>query len=219
MSNLSSTADIAVSRKSGFTLLEILIALFIFTILSLILGTALRNVINVQFATEKKAERLSDLQMALLMMSRDIEQTVNRSVMSATAQEEPALQGDMQGFNFTHTGFANPLGTLNRSVLSRTAYHWSGDILTRTTWAVLDLAPDTQSHSRALLSHVLNARFDYLDQEGHFHSQWPLEEGQSQQALPKAIKLELTLAQWGKISQIYVISAQNSKQPPPPPKS
>lgn len=207
------------ARQQGFTLLEILIALFIFTILSLILATALRSVIDVQLSTERKAERLGQLQMALLLMSRDIEQAVNRPIASSEAKEEPALRGNAQGFTFTHTGFANPLGKLPRSILSRSAYIWNDDGLWRLTWPVLDLAPDSQSHTRRLLTNVLEAHFEYLDQAGQFHSVWPLDDGQSQQPLPKAIRITLLLKEWGRINQLYVIPAQNDQQASPSPKS
>src|SRR5437762_2019018 len=91
---------------AGFTLLEILIALFIFTILSFLLTAALRTVINAQSGTEDKALRLRELQMILLTMSRDIEQTVNRPITNAVGKEEAAFVGTENGFVFTHTGFA-----------------------------------------------------------------------------------------------------------------
>jgi type II secretion system protein J len=71
-------------RRAGFTLLEILIALFIFTIVSMILVSALHNVLNNQAATEKKAHQLAKLQIAMLLMSRDIEQTIRTNKPSRT---------------------------------------------------------------------------------------------------------------------------------------
>src|SRR5690242_2240764 len=95
------------NKNGGFTLLEILIALFIFTILSLMLASALHNVIGIQTATENNADRLRKLQIVLLIMSRDIEQTVNRPVMGVNGKEEIAFRGTPLKFEFTHTGLAN----------------------------------------------------------------------------------------------------------------
>ena len=119
----------------GFTLLEILIALFIFSIISLMLVVALRTVINAQSGTEGKAEHLRTLQMALLIMSRDIEQAVDRPIVNANGKEEAAFIGKPTSFQFTHGGFANPYGSLAHSTLQRTGYSWDKNILSRLTLA------------------------------------------------------------------------------------
>jgi general secretion pathway protein J len=197
-------------RMKGFTLLEILIALFIFSILSLMLATGLRTVINAQSGTESKAELLRKLQIALLVMSRDVEQAVNRPVMSSSGKEEPAFIGKHHHFIFTHTGFANPTGALARSTLQRTGYTWNEKILNRMTWAVLDQAPQSKAHMRPLLTNVTEAHFQYLDHKGRFRDNWPLE-GEDNQPLPRGVKVYVTLAQWGSITQLYLIAAQPSK--------
>lgn len=194
------------NKERGFTLLEILIALFIFTILSMILVVALRSVIDAQSGTEKNAERLRQLQISLLIMSRDIEQTVNRPVIAASGKEEPAFIGSPRSFTLTHVGFASS----TRSTLQRVRYAWNDYSLWRMTWAALDQAPTSLPHSRRLLTDVVDAHFQYLDKDGRLQNQWPVD-GQSKQPLPRAVKVFLTMSQWGKVSQLYVIPAQPSK--------
>lgn len=201
-------------KNKGFTLLEILVALFVFSILSLILSSGLRSVIDAQAGTERNAERTSRLQLALLLIVRDVEQAVDRPIWNAAGKEEPAFQGDARGFAFTYTGFANPTGTLLRSNLTRIAYLWQDEAIWRSTWPALDQAPNAKPHLRRLLDHV-SARFQYLDKDGRFHAEWPVE-GQSQ-ALPSAVSIELTFTQWGTIKQLYVIAAQSNKTLPPTP--
>jgi general secretion pathway protein J len=203
------------NKTQGFTLLEILIALFIFSILSLILVGALQNVISAQTGTEKNAERLRTVQMALLIISRDIEQTINRPIVVA-GQEELPFMGTEHQFTLTHAGFANPTGNVLRSTLQRANYAWEGQTLWRTTWNVLDRVSDQSLPSRRALLEVIDARFQYLDKEGRFHDNWPTQR-EAQEALPRAVKIELTFQGWGKLSQLYVISAQSSKAVPPPP--
>ena len=199
-----------IDKQSGFTLLEILIALFIFSILSLILAAALRNVIDVTAGTARSADRLRTTQIALLMMSRDIEQAVNRPVLDAAGKEEAAFIGKPTSFTLTRAGFANPTGLALQSSLQRTGYYWNEEALWRNTWAVLDRSPASSAHARHLLANVTAAQFQYLDKDGHFHNEWPVE-GQNKQPLPRAIRIHLTISQWGKLSQLYVISAQPSK--------
>ncbi len=192
--------------SNGFTLLEILIALFIFSMISLMLTTALRSVMDAQSETTLKAERLNRLQFALLMLSRDVEQIVNRPILNAKGNEEAALIGTPQALIFTHTGFANPTGELLRSSLSRTGFVLSDGTLSRLTWLALDQAPNATAHRRLLLSNV-TGHFEYLDQEGRFHEAWPVDE-KKDQPLPKAVKIKLTITRWGSIDQLYVIPVQ-----------
>ena len=210
-------------NERGFTLLEILVSLFIFTILAVMLASALHNMIGTQARTEKNAERLRNLQMALLVFSRDVEQAVDRPIINASGKEEAAFTGSPRGFTFTHTGLSNTGSQVARSNLQRTRYDWESDSLWRRVWPVLDQAASTTFISRKLLATVTNAHFQYLDKDKRFHDNWPL--SQSGQPLPRAVKIELTLSEWGSINQLYVIPVQPKNQPaktppqPAPPKS
>lgn len=192
----------------GFTLMEILIALFIFTILSFLLVSALRTVINADTGTEKKAERLHNLQMTLLLMSRDIEQAINRPIVNADGKEEAAFTGTTSGFQLTHTGYANTPTTLSHTTLQRSAYTFAENTLFRYTFPVLDATPKTKAESKILLNNVSEVSFKYLNDKGRFVDQWP--EKENSQPLPRGIRIYLTILKWGKMSQLYLVSAEKS---------
>jgi general secretion pathway protein J len=191
----------------GFTLLEILIALFIFSIVSLILAGALRRVIDADTQTTMHAERLNKLQLALLLLSRDVEQTVSRPVLVASGRPDKEFNGTPTAFAFTHAGLADDAGAATRSGLQRTRYEWHDGALWRVRWTELDQAPTSRAYSRQLLEQVTSARFEYLDKDGHFHTRWPVE-SRSSEVLPRAVRVNFTIADWGTISQLYVIAAQ-----------
>jgi general secretion pathway protein J len=195
-------------KAAGFTLLEILIALFIFTVLSMMLASTLHNVINLQSHVEANATRLRKLQIGLLIFSRDIQQAVNRPVLNSFGKEENAFIGTPQSFTFTHAGVATQAGDSTgagiQSTLQRTRYMWSSHVLWRMTWETLDQTPESRPHSRSLLADVTDVHFQYLDKEGHFLNRW-----QEKQQLPRAIRLFLTISNWGKLSQLYVISTNS----------
>lgn len=206
------------SHITGFTLLEILIALFIFTIISMMLVSALHTVMNALSGTEENADRLRKMQTTLLIMSRDIEQIVNRPILDASGNEETALVGSPRAFTFTHMGYVTLAGSTANTIMQRTRYFVGQNALWRMTWPALDQAPASRPHARALLENVTDVRFQYLNQEGRFQDNWPPEGGGgSTQPLPLAIRIILSISNWGKISQLYVISAkasQNMQQPP-----
>lgn len=196
-------------RKAGFTLIEILIAMFIFTIVSVIIVGALHTVFTSQSSTEKSASRLADLQMALTLMSRDFEQVSERTITNAAGAIEGAFIGTNNSATFTHAGLANPLGQAQRSTLQRVRYQLIKNKLIRETWAALDQSKDTKSAERILLRAVTELNFEYLDQNGKFHTRWPpADQTSNSETIPKAVKVFITLQDLGKISQLYVIPIQ-----------
>jgi general secretion pathway protein J len=189
-------------RNKGFTLLEILSALFFVTIVSIIIVGGLHVVLNNQAATEKSADRFNALQMTLLLMTRDFEQAINRPITNAKGMMETSLIGTPRQVTFTHAGFSNPFGTLPRSTLQRTQYRVDKENLIRDIWPVLDQTPKSLPSERILLNTVADLRLEYLDSQKHFQDHWP-PSNQPQAGLPLAIRATLTLKNWGKIVQIY----------------
>ncbi len=210
-----------IKRNAGFTLLEVLIALFIFTILSMMMVGALHSVITSQEGTERSAERLRALQLVLVRVSRDVEQTVNRPVRLANGSESPAFFGTARGFVFTHGGSSQQ--SSQHQGLQRTQYIWNESSLWRMVWNVLDQAANSKKPSqRMVMENITDAQFEFLDDKGAFHAEWPAA-GMSNQPLPRAVRMSLIIKDWGTIRQIYVIPAQASPAaaapavtPPPP---
>lgn len=198
-------------NMQGFTLLEILIALFLFTILSVMMVNALHSVMNADEATERYAARLRDLQLGLLFISRDVEQMVDRPILGRTGHQEPAFVGSSNGFTFTHGGVADPTGQLLRSTLQRTHYGWSDKCLWRFTWRELDEAPDSKPAKKEILCRIREVRFQYLTKAGKFQADWQPKEGTPLDPLPSAISIVLTFENGEKITQLYVIPAQSSQ--------
>ena len=196
-------------KKNGFTLLEILIALFIFTIVSLIMVSALHNSMTNQSETEKKSARLNELQIALILVSRDIEQVINRPIMNSKNVLENAFIGTPNTITFTRAGLANPFGQLSRATLQRVRYSLKKNNFIRDTWDGLDQVADVLPHSRILLTTVTALQFEYLDAKGNFQKSWPPPE-QSHVNLPRAVRVTLTLENWGTLTQLYLIPGQNS---------
>lgn len=198
-------------KQQGFTLLEILIALFIFSILSLLMAAGLRTVINAQSGTEMSADRLRELQFATLIFSRDIEQAVNRPVKNAEGKEEHSFVGTKEAVTFTHAGNAAFTSSIPMSQLARTRYEIKDNILWRIVWDQVDATEKTKSHRRPLLSDVSAIIFSYLDEKKKFHDKWP---SSNENKLPLAVRMTIKLGKWGSISQLYVLSAQPPQQIP-----
>lgn len=64
-----------IRSKRGFTLLEVLIVLIIFSITSMIAMNGLHTFLHIQERLEKQFNRLSEIQHAMLLLSKDFQQT------------------------------------------------------------------------------------------------------------------------------------------------
>lgn len=202
------------TKQSGFTLLEILIALFIFTIIAMIMTHALHSSIETEAHMEKNAERMREAQMTLLFLSHDLEQVLNRPA-TVNDQPENSLIGSEAHLQFTHGGFSNPLSRSLHSSLQRTEYGIAKNHLLRTTWDALDRTQTTGSQQRALLR-IDTVEFAYLDDKGQFVKNWPPSNDANQTPLPRAISVILTIKGWGKLKQLYVLPGGYTDAPLPP---
>ena len=183
-------------RANGFTLLELLVALAVFAMVSLMAYSGLRTVLQAKQQTEQRAERIQQLQSALLMLERDISQFVPRGIRDGYGDAQPAMNTADFGairLEFTHAGWRNPTGAV-RSTLQRVGYGIEEESLMRFSWAVLDRAQDSEPYKVALLDRVREMRLRYLDQANEWHEQWPPAGLTQGEAMPMPLALEVTVA-------------------------
>jgi general secretion pathway protein J len=204
-----------VNRKMrGFTLLELLIALAIFGLLSVMSYSGLRSVLDQHAHTEAVADRLAELQKLYLVMQRDVEQIVPRPIRSEYGDESPALAGS-ETLQFTRGGWSNPLGR-PRSSLQRVGYAFEDDALVRYSWQVLDRAQDSLPLQQPLTEAVSNMSVRYLSPGGEWQSSWPAKDiGSAGQGslnnpltarkveLPKALEITLEHDHFGELVWLF----------------
>lgn len=191
-------------RSFGFTLIEILIALFVFTIIAIMTVGGLHSVINFQSQTQQNAERFDQLVVALTYFQRDLEQTMPRINLDSAGHTENPLEGKPTEIFFIHGGLANPFSALARSTLQRTHYFLLNNQLIRENYNALDRTSDTGSSQRVLLDKVTDLKFTYLDEKGKFSNFWSAER---QAKLPRAVRVSFNVVGLGQISQFYLIVA------------
>ena len=187
--------------KKGFTLIEILIALAIFSLLASLTAYSIFYAFNTKTSVAKQAERLNNLQMALLLIERDILQIVLRTVNLKGSQVFPAFIGEPQYFEFTRGGWANPNSQEKRSQLRRVAILCQKNTLLQRTWFSLDSFERSSYEDQVLLTNLRSCQFSYLNQNLQSLSAFQ----PNQEPLPKAIQMQLRLGDWGKMSYLFII--------------
>ena len=190
----------------GFTLVEILIAMALFAVISVITYATLTSAINVSNHTSVVAKRLADIQRVLMLMERDLIQMAPRPVIDEYGEEQPAfLITDLstEGFEFTRGGYQNP-ARLNRSLLKRVAYEIRNDELYRRTWEVLDRATQTEPEfEESLMKGV--TRFEITAYDDKWVEKWPPERSDTQQEagpdlLPRAVRIFMEVEDYGRFT-------------------
>lgn len=196
---------IARGRTGGFTLLELLIALAIFAIMSVIAYGGLRSVLETRDRAAAAAERLAALQLAFVIIGRDLEQAVDRPVRDEFGDREAAMQGSAETLEFTRGGWRNPAG-LQRSELQRVSYAVEGAELQRVTGSVLDRTQGSATRSTTLLEEVEEFSVRYLDGSREWREYWPTGVAGlpgAEGPLPIGVEISVTTERWGRVTRLF----------------
>lgn len=190
-------------RQRGFTLLELLVALAIFGLVSAMAYGGLQSVLAARDQTRQQAARLAALQKAFLIMEGDLRHTVDRPVRDSFGQEQPALLGDLTGLSLTRTGRPNPLD-LERSYLARLKYYAEDGKLVRVLWPALDQPYEPEPREAALLDGVQALDFRFLNDNGRWLAEWPpAGTAPGAAVLPRAVEATVELEDLGTVTRLY----------------
>lgn len=150
--------------EAGFTLIELMISLGLFALIA-VAGLALVDgIINVQGRTEKRLDRLADLQRTMFIVSSDVEQIAGGQLSGG-------------GANLSFTRAAPGMG--GAAVPLR--YGVAGGALVRTVGPVPQL----------VLAGVAGARWRFWD--GVWVDRWPIND-EGKDRWPRAVAIELQVA-------------------------
>ena len=195
----------------GFTLLELLVAISIFGLLSVIAYSGLSSVLNTRQALDEHMERLAEIQRTNLFLTADLRQIVKRGIRDEYGDlQNPLISNELNSditsrlIELTRSGHPNPLG-VTRSNLQRVAYRLEENTLYRLSWTELDRDPESLPYEVELCTDVTDLSFRFLDDQQEWHDQWPPLEGAATTALPRGVELILELEDWGEIRRLYTL--------------
>ena len=147
-------------QRSGFSLIEVLIAMSIFAVISVITFQGLRSSMMVQERTEDHAQDLAEMQLVWTVLFQDFANMARRPVREEgrnTLYPAFDLQPDDDSdcmVSFTRAGLS-PGGALPAG-MQRLAYCLREGSLYRAVWPVLDRARDTLPQESLLMENVEN---------------------------------------------------------------
>lgn len=158
-----SSGSVRPAHAAGFTLIELVVAMSIFALLSLAGWQVFNNLMITRERASVQAARLSAEQLAYGQMLRDLTQAVARPVRDQTGAQ-PALLLDAQRLSFTRTGYFDPRFS-QVSPLERVQYLLEDEKLVRLSNPQIDQAGVAQPTRTVLLRDVQQLRFEALNPE------------------------------------------------------
>ena len=207
--------------QRGFTLIEVLIALAITAFVATIAYSGLSAVISGVESTRATATATYELDRAMMVLSRDLRQFIERPIRDEFGQVEPAMQGGPLAqhlLSFTRAGWHNP-NQHTRSNLQRVNYLVEEGALWRESYAVLDRVGDSKPQRVKLLDGVLDISVGFLSSLDGVESgsdgktldtqnwaeNWVIDTSISGVDLPApaAIEIRLELEGWGELTRLY----------------
>jgi general secretion pathway protein J len=186
---------------TGFTLLELLVAMLVFAVLSTMAYGGLRNVMNTDRHSEIASRRLADLEMTFMFVGRDLAQAVDRTARDPLGTPMPAFTGALQQMAFTcYAGGDGEVG--------RVEYFLQGKSLRRGRWPVLDATQETVLQHAELLAGVTAVQFRYLASQ--WSETWPAPNVNT--TLPRAVEITVKLEEGTELRRLFELP--NVEEPP-----
>lgn len=193
----------AVSGMQGFTLVEMLVALMVFGLLSAAGVAVMAHTVDNQGVVGARMDRLGEFQRTRSLIKQDLAQAAVRRVRQADGSAQRSalsgapLAGDGVLLEFTRRGWDNP-ERQPRASLQRVRYRLVEGSLVREAHAAVDGTPAAKT--QALLSGVESASVSYFDR-GQWLPGWP----GARDSLPQAVRLDLVLSDHGPVQQLFLV--------------
>jgi len=198
-------------KARGFTLVELLVAMAIFAILSMLAYGGYNEAVKGREIARASMARLEALQTTVRLLTQDFEQLAPRPVRDVLGDSRlPALLADQRGqnlFALTRAGWSNPAG-LQRATLQRVAYILEDGKLRREHLTVLDATLASEPLKRELIDRVKSVRVRFMDRQKQWQEQWPplnAPPATIARARPLAVEVGLDLEDFGEVTRLIEV--------------
>lgn len=205
----------ACQRSAGFTLIELMVALFIFAMLSAAGVMLLSGSVGAQVVVQQRLDGLSEVQRAASLMTVDFAQAVPRINRTRTGTLAPAFfaaggnQAD-PAVQFVRTGRDNPDG-LDRSGLQKLEYGVIDGRLIRRAYPQVDGAE--AERAAVLLDGVSSVALRFRGADGVWRADWQTTDPL---AMPRAVELIVVRRDAGPIRLLFLVGVDPVPRKEPP---
>jgi len=200
------------SRHIGFTLIEVVIALAIFSLISIAAYRGVDSLLRAKESVQAENRKWQEIMLFFDRFELDIKQHINRPVRNGLNQIEPAwfatsvpIGSQKTQLNFTRSGDKVQSGFLMDS--RRISYRLSNGNIELLFWPALDITADSRPEIFIVLKNVRRFNLKYLTSQGAWLEFWPEPNSQDKNRPyhPKALQLELTMGSGEEIKRLFAL--------------
>jgi general secretion pathway protein J len=183
--------------RNGFTLIELMVGLFIFGLMAAAGTSLLSSASGAVTQAQAMADDTGDLARLASLLNADCAQAALRPWRDVQGRPQPAFGvADGALFTLVRRGWANPAGAARASV-QRVSYRLEGGRLIRRSAAMID-GSDAGSET-VLIAGITAAQLRFHGPQG-WQAGWTAAD-----ALPRAIELTLSGPRLGVVRQVLTI--------------
>lgn len=147
------------SKEAGFTLIEMLVAMAIFSLISVATLGSFQSAVQAKAATDRAAARHETLSLMRATLQADFaDMIIRRNRDAFGGLEQTVFRGGFtELLEFTRLGRVNPVGAFVRSDIQRVQYVIEDGNFIRRALRHENPAPNTESRERILLRNIAAA--------------------------------------------------------------
>ncbi|MDR0588154.1 MAG: type II secretion system minor pseudopilin GspJ [Burkholderiales bacterium] len=198
-------------KSRGFTLVEILIAMAIFALVSVMAYRATDAMTQGEARLATEAAQWRALEQVFSKIETDLALAQPR-MMKRGRETIPAWWGEYRGENAGYLQFARAPSRLPTAVLEqsspptglRIAYEWQGGTLTLLYWGSFDTEEDTEPARYVLLTDIAFFELTYLNQDNVWVNSWQPTHLQSP-PLPRAARVRIAGQDGAIVERIFAL--------------
>lgn len=199
----------------GFTLLEILIALFVFTLIGFASHSVLTQVLRTDEVSSERFEKLQQLQRVVSIIERDLQQAIARSVRLEGQINKVVISGglnafesDADGLALVRAGWQNPKMVLPRSTLQAVGYRLQSGELQRVYSNYVDNVIGAEPKVRVLIKDIEDLQFQFRvsKNKSNNNSDSIWKDTYTGTELPYAIAIEIVSADFGVVRREFSLA-------------
>lgn len=201
-------------KHFGFTLIEILVAITIFAIMSAFAYRSLTAVLEARKQLEVEQHKWRDVVLMFARMEQDFSSALLRPIRNTSGNTTDAFEGkpdpvgDTEGqVVYTRMGYAGQRGGL--AAPQRMGYRFRDNKLEQLTWQVLDQAPRTVPLTGTLIENASEVKFQFLENNqaaSKWLDRWPQPGTQPGTGkLPSAVEVSVTLTSGENLKRIFLL--------------
>ena len=202
------------TNDRGFTLVEVMVSLTVFALLSVMGIAILSSAVSGQETVEQGSNRLREIQVSRSLLKSDFMQLARRQVRDAYggplqnvfAGYQP--EGREEFLNFVRSGWINPGQMQRRTELQRVSYELRDGDLIRRTLSHLDPAKEEEMSARVILTGIKSLETSFYT-NGQWFDVFESRTGE-QVTLPQLVSVELEFMDGRHLKQIFITSQGRS---------